>query len=396
MLALALALTLSQSPTMGGVPVSVIGRSAPADYTTSLYLVDPAGAALCADANITTDQAAAITVTRATTTTCEVTAGDIRSISANKPSIESDGLNVWPSSANRVDYSEELSIRWTPTNATTGTVTGTSPMDTEVVPLVTSSAGGYYQSNVFTITGTSAVLSIFVLSESGAQSVNAVLRDTTAGADRCTISATAPTTWAAMRSRPSCNSASITSGNNHVVRVYPGGTAGSSSGDVYFWGAQVEPGITSKTPYIPTAGTAATRNADNITTTVAAANAAGCFSTTFYATVAAFPTTIASNPATLANFNNTTSMLANDGTNTATSNSVSSMSGRSESVRLIWSGASMQLGLGGSMGTAATFDGTMSGGLTTLYIGSLSGSSRFLGGWIKRLKFGTDGTGCAL
>lgn len=396
MLTLALALALAQSPTMGGVPVSVIGRSAPADYTTSLYLVDPSGAALCADANITTDQGVAITVTRATTTTCERAAGDIVLISTGKPSVESDGLNIWPASSNRVDYSGDIDVNWTPTNASTGAVSTTSPMGVAINPVVTTSSGGYYQSAAFTITGTSAVLSAFAISASGTQDVNLVLRDTTAGADRCTITTTAPTTWPAMKSRPSCSSAAIVSGNNHVVRAYPGGTAGSSSTDVYFWGVQVEPGIVAKTPLIVTTGTATTRNADNVTTTVAAANTAGCFSTTFYATTAAFPTTIASNPATLGNFGGATTMLANDGTNTATSNAVASMSGRSETLRLIWSGASMQIGLGGLMGTAAAFDGTMSGGLTTLYVGSLSGSSRYLGGWIKKLKFGTDGAGCGL
>jgi hypothetical protein len=391
MLALALALTLSQSPTMGGVPVSVIGRSAPADFTTSLYLVDPSGAALCADANITTDQGVAISVTRATATTCESAAGNLISISAGKPSVEVDGLNVWPASSNRVAYSGDLSVNWTPTNAVVGAGLSTALLGGDIYTLDTTSSGGYFESPVFTITGTSAVLSFWV---QGSGTYDAILRDTTAGVNRCTATGTAPATWAAMKSRPSCNSSGIVSGNNHVVRVYPGGTAGSGSN--FFDGVQVEPGITAKTPLIVTTGTAATRNADNISTTVAAADAAGCFSATFLATVPAFPRTIASNPATLGNFNNTVSMLANDGTNTATSNSVSNMTDRSEAVRLIWAATSMQIGLGGSMGTAATFDGTMSGGLTTLYIGSLSGTSRQLGGWIKKLKFGTDGTGCAL
>lgn len=393
MIALALAVALAQSPTMAGAPVSAISGRGIVDYTTSLYLTAPSGAALCDDVAITTDQGAAITVTRASAASCEVAAGNIVQLSNNSPIVEALGIGVWPASSNRIDYSVDPGADWTATNATLGVTAGASPSGASILPLATTAAGGYYESNAFTITGTSAVLSIFIKG-TGTESVNARLRDTTAGADRCTISVTAPASWPAQLSRPSCAaSGTIVSGNNHVVRVYPGGTGGESSTDVYFADASVEPGLTVMTPYILTSGTAASRAVDNISTTIANINTGGCFGATFWSTVAAFPRSVATNPSTFAQFNNTATMLLNDGTNTATSNSVSNMTNRSTAVRAFWAGSSMRIGLDGSLGTAATFDGDHVG-TTTLYIGSLSGTSRHLGGFIKSLKVSTDSNGC--
>lgn len=392
MLSLALALTLAQSPSMAGAPVAAVAARS-LDYSVSMYLTGPATAAQCTNAAITTDQSGAVSVTRASTAWCETDAGNMSVIDNDKAVVEADGLRVEASSSNRVADSEALSVNWTASNATTGAERG-GPDGSTVVTLSTSAAGGYYESVAFTITGTSAVASMWVAG-SGSESYAFVLRDTTAGADRCTASGTAPASFTTMRARPSCAaSGTIVSGNNHVLRVFPGGVAGEAT-DVGFWGAQVEPALTTKTSYIKTTGTAATRAADNVSITTPSVVAAGCFSATVYATAPAFPGRIASNPNVIAGYNHAASIFSNDGTNTVNSNAVASMAGRSATVRVLWSGTSLQNGLDGLLGTAGTFDTSMGSG-TTLYLGSTSGTSQYLGGWLKKVKVGTSGAGCTL
>lgn len=392
MLSLALALALSQSPTMAGAPVAAVSSRNALDYSTSLYAAGPTTAEQCTNTAITTDQGGAVTVTRASTAWCETATGNMSLIDNDKAVVESDGLRIEAASSNRLAFSEVLHTNWTPTNATAGSTRG-GPDGSTITTLSTSSSGGYYESAAFTITGTSAVASMWVAG-SGAGTYAFVLRDTTAGADRCTSTGTPPASFTSMKTRPSCSSAAIVSGNNHVLRAYPGGTAGTGS-NVGFWGAQVEPAITVKTSYIKTTGTAATRALDNVSITTADGNTSGCFSATFWTTTASFPRSIATNPATLGQYNNTVTLLGNDGTNTATSNTVANMTDRSATVRTLWGGSSLQIGLDGVMGTAASYDGTMGTG-TTLYLGSLSGTSRQFGGWLKKVKFGTTATGCAL
>jgi hypothetical protein len=149
------------------------------------------------------------------------------------------------------------------------------------------------------------------------------------------------------------------------------------------------------TSYIQTTGTAVTRNADNISLTASGIASAGCFSATILATAPNFPQKIATNPDTIAGYNNTASVFANDGTNTTNSNNVSNMTGLSTTVRVLWGGSAIQLGLNGTMGTAGTFDGSMGTG-STFYLGSNGGASQFMNGWIKNIKIGTSNTGCGL
>lgn len=391
MISLALSLALGLSPTMAGPSGSAVNGSIFVDATNSLYLTAPNAAAQCANANITTDQGGAVTVTRASTTLCQKADLTYVTISANKPVVEADGLRIEPSSTNRVAYSEALEANWTLTNATKFTNIADPLGGSLAEQFDCSIAGCSVKSPTFTITGTSAVLSAWTANE-GAVAGTLVLRDTTAGADRCTITIATSSAFASTHyGRPSCNSSAITSGNNHQVWFFPGGAAGMGAG-VTVWGVSVEPGVTIKTAYIATSGTAVTRAADVITTTITDNSSAGCSGATFKALSPGFPQRLLTKGADFAAFQSSTQLYLNDSTLSRTSPSVTDLTGRSVAYRSQWSGSLMRIDLEGNTGTTAAFDGSMGAG-TTVYIGSNSGVQVFQG-WVYALKFSTSPTGC--
>lgn len=397
MLTLALALALNLGPTMGGPPVAAVASSGTViDYTTSFALTGPATAAQCTNAAVTTTEGGAITVSRASTSYCQKDDGSYVLIDANKLVVEAEGLRTEFSSTNRVANSVTQNATWDLTGGGVGvTLTGTvaDPWGgTTAQKWATLAGGGYLESPAFTITGTSAVMSLWAQNDDPAVTATVVLRDTTAGVNRCTISVNPSTSYSTtMYARPSCSSAVIVSGNSHKVRIFPGGASGDGTGFIAT-GVQVEPGITVKTSYIPTSGTAVTRAADVVTTTTADNSTAGCIKATFKATSPSFPQHIFSRSTDLAVFNNTTSFFSSDGTNTAQSPGVSNVTDRSVPLRVQWGGSSLRAELDSNTGTATSFDGSMGSG-TTLYIGSNSGVQVYQG-WIKALKFSTSTAGC--
>lgn len=391
MLALATSLLLALSPTMAGPPVAAAASNATIDATMSFFLTGPSAAAQCTNAAVTTDQAGTITATRASSSYCQKQDGTYVLIDANKVVVEPDGIRTEPASSNRVPSSEGLSSNWTTLSnaAPDAPSADLDPMGGAIIPFASTVNGGYVESPAFTISSTTAVLSLWVMG--GGHTVAFRLRDTTAGADRCTGTASAGE-WATMAARPSVACSGLTSGNNHVVRLYPGGT--TSTGTAYFHGVQVEPGTAVMTSYIPTSGTAASRAADAITVTTADNGAAGCVGAIIKATAPAFPQRLASRSGDVAAINSTSQIFTADGTNTVfTGGGVSNITDRSVPWRVQWGGSALSASLDTVGVGSGSFDGSMGSG-TTLYVGSNSGVQVFHG-WTKALKFSTSPGGCA-
>lgn len=389
MLSLALTFALGLSPSMAGPPNAAVGTSETYfDYTTSIFLTGPSLVNQCTNGVVTTTEGVTITATRASAAYCQNGSGATALIDANKVVVEPDGIRTEPASSNRVAYSEAIAANWTLTNLSyTGNVADPIGGGT-AEQFDTTSAGGNAKSPTFTITGTSAVMSAW---HQASSTGSLILRDTTAGADRCTITLS-PAGFTSMYARSSCSSSSITSGNNHQVWWFPGGAAGSAT-EASLFGAQVEPVLTTKTSYIPTAGTAASRAADVITITTANNSTSGCVSATIKATAPAFPQRLASRANDVAALNATSQIFTYDGTTTVfTGGGVSNITDRSVPWRVQWGGGSLSASLD-TVGTGSgSFDGTMGSG-TTLYLGSNSGVQVFQG-WTKALKFSTSRTGC--
>lgn len=391
MLSMLVALALSQNTaTMSGIPP----RQLALDFTQTILMTIPG--TLCAGTDLTTDQAGAVTVSRNNTAYCQ-TATTITTVSANKPRIEATGILVEPGSSNRVTQSEDLSSFWSSSGATEDE-TFTAPDGTSTaLAISTASAGDYYESPSFTISSTSAVASVFAMhAVAGAQAYAFRLRDTTAGADRCTGTGTTSATafvWPVMNLRASCSSTGIVSGNTHVLRVYPGGVAGSGTA-VAFWGAQVEPGRTVMTSYIKTAGAAASRAADNVTFTTTSNVAAGCASAYATGTTEASGRVLTTGNGDVIGIASTTQFFANDGTTTITAPATTSYVNNPTWMKTSWSGSTFRIYSGNTgNSTSGSFDGSM--GQTTYYIGSNQSVLQYLNGNIQKIKVSTDPAGCS-
>lgn len=393
--ALAIAL-LALSPSMAGPPLVAVHGSTVIDYTASIFLTGPATAAQCTDAAVTTDQGNAITVSRASSAYCQKTDGTYVLVGSNKLVVEPDGLRVEPGSTNRVAFSEALNGNWTATTITKFQNIADPAGGGTAEEFDDTSSGGNLKSPTFTITGTSAVLSAWY-NHSGVVDGILKLRDTTASADRCTITLTHLTGnfTGTMAARSNCNSSGIVSGNNHQVWFYPGGTGGSASG-VSVWGVQVEPGLVVKTSYIPTSGTAASRASDDVSITVTDFDGRGCVRASVTNTTSTYQGGVvrwfnASGGSPLGTTATTTLSMHDNAT--AATLTVSDVSNRTTTARSQWSGTSMFIESGGSTGTAGTFDGTMgTGGVLTL--GSSGAGGAAIGAWMKAIKYSTSPGGC--
>lgn|GEM_PF-4313435 len=203
-----------------------------------------------------------VTTTRTTTTSCLNSAGsELSWIRAGKPCLRANAMQVETSATNQVLRSEEADhAAWTKTNVTVTANNGThrSPDGSYTADLAEATgAGGILESTAFTLTGTMVAGSVFVRTTSGAQAMSIAVRDTTAGADRCTASATATTTW----QRVSCKSTSATSGNSHVLRVLPGA---AGTGTILVWGMQGEANYYGSS-YIQTTTSATARALERMT-----------------------------------------------------------------------------------------------------------------------------------
>lgn len=201
----------------------------------------------------------ALTFTRSSAKFCADSTGAGGSwLTVNRPCLTNGGIHVEEASTNLAIRNQDFShAAWTASSVTVTANTLTAPDGTlSADTLAGSGAGGYVESTAAAITGSNGTVSVYVRATSGTQAMAIRLRDTTAAADRCTGTLTATTTW----QRVSCTSTGLTTTNDHVVRVFPGGVAGT--GTVVAWGAQQE-AATTVSSLITTAGTSASRSADN-------------------------------------------------------------------------------------------------------------------------------------
>lgn len=258
---LANAQVLSTSIRSGGLSPERF-PSAAGDAALLRFLPTVSASDECTGSSLSGTKGQALTFTRASSAYCTKSDGTMVLLTNDQPRLETHGFLIEEARTNLTIRSEEFNSGWTCTNVTV-TANSTAAPDgvTDADTLSTAVAGSYCESTAFTITGANAAASLYVRTTSGTQAGAYVLRDTTAGADRCTGSFTASTTWAR---RTDCTSAAISTGNSHVLRVYPGGVAGT--GTIVAWGAMTETpsagGVSASTSYVATAGTSASRSAD--------------------------------------------------------------------------------------------------------------------------------------
>lgn len=208
------------------------------------------------------------TFARTGTQSCETVDGGVLLLPDGVPCVSRNGriLNE-PAATNLIQHGTNMANgAWTLTNATR-TGGGESPDTTgdtnsSLWESVTSTvAGGYIESPSFVISATSGNAGAYVSVTAGTQAVAMALRDTTAGVDRCTATLTATTTTQPLY----CGNEALTSGNTHVLRLYPGGTG--ATGTALFWGAQATT-TAQRTSLIQTPiGATAARTATTLVTT---------------------------------------------------------------------------------------------------------------------------------
>jgi hypothetical protein len=167
---------------------------------------------------------------------------------------------------------------------------------------------------------------------------------------------------------------------------------GQPAGTLYLWGAQLETG-TLNTSTILTTSTSATRNADNVSFSAPSwlSDTQGCIALT-----AVVPSPVAN--ARIMSFGangslylaSTTSARINDGTNTVSA-SVTDVTNRQVVYIASWTGSALTL-LADGVTASGTYDGSIIN--STVYLGSTSGSSNFLTGYVSNLRFGATPTAC--
>lgn len=353
----------------------------------------------CDGAALMLSDGTAVSFTRASAATCTKSTGVIVGLTNNQPRVTmGTGLLVEGLTTNRVINSEDFSS-WTCVNTTVTANSTVAPDLTTTGDTLTSTvAGGYCQSTPFTMDGIAGTISVYAKTSAGTQTFGMLFRDVTAGTDFCSATPTATTQWPALvTGRYGCTIPStVISANSHIMRIYPGGVAGT--GTVIVWGAQVE-NKNGATSYVATGATMVSRSADESVSFVPSRpmNLAGCVSVT-----AQFPMYFAGNQVliNLASLWNVpmywagaTSAGMADNVNFPPVESLGGDArGRSIVLRSGWGGTSMRLDINGGVGTSRTYDGTM--GTNIVYLGSGGGSSNFFFGWLRNLKFGTSPAGC--
>jgi hypothetical protein len=173
-----------------------------------------------------------------------------------RPCVTARGLGAFSGATNSALWSESFdNAAWTKTNATVTANAAVSPDGlVRAETIATTLAGGFIESSAVAVSTSAASASVWVRSAAGSQVGTLLIRDTTAGADRCSASFTATVDWQRVIVR--CEYPSLTSSNNHVMRLLPGGAGG---GTIEAWGAQFDANaIGTATSYVYTEGTAVT------------------------------------------------------------------------------------------------------------------------------------------
>ncbi len=404
-LALLTATLLTQSVSLAGKEPALMPTNRLGPDFFSYSLGAPASGAQCLNALITSDQADAITCTRASTAMCTKADGTMVSHSADRCRVQANGiLREWTRTNEALRSQEIDNAAWTPLNgfivapvrtanaavAPDGTTTAEqidfpSSMDgiadhysylfSVLADNTSTRAGSIY------LKGCSGSGTIWLWGHTGAAVSGHVACAYTSGAwSRCSTTFTG----------------SIGSGGDFLVfgidqRIAAQTT--TSTQCVYAWGAQAEVGAF-PTSYIPTAGTTVARSTDEITTTLSQGIASrGCMSAsvTYGATYPAAGGTDSwlnlGGQSHLQTYS-ATNVRATDGTNQPTI-TIASMLNGTTAARAHWSAATGFNVTSGATTNSTAFTGSASG-TNVLTIGGLV-ESYFE---IRAIRANTNAAGC--
>jgi hypothetical protein len=204
-----------------------------------------------------------ITISRASTQTCEISAGVLTSVVSNKPCVESGALKVEPSGTNLLLQSEGLSAApWADNNTPTvtantwdfgiGSATGETIDDNDAAlsegraQSVATTTTGLWTGSCYFQSGTLSSARLFINVTGGT------------GSGSCTFSGLSATT-----SRQSCT-VTVGTGVTALTFIPVAGALASDTGSIKVGGCQLETGSVA-TSYIPTAGATASRAAQTTT-----------------------------------------------------------------------------------------------------------------------------------
>ncbi len=385
-----------------------VANACVADYFTSLMTSNPG--TQCSGTVPTMSGGETLTITRASSAYCTASTGGMFLKTAGQSRVSNAGMLIEGPRTNYVLYSEELdnaawsgsatittNVRAPPWSASTlmDNVASVAISNRYQCPTASSTTAFATSGYARTAATQSVTLTNYCVGTSWATCGG--YTDSTdysggAGGQQCTAAVDSTTTTGRITTWANCNGSETTT----CLEVQG---INSGNGNADWGGIQIEGGSFASS-YIPTTGTAASRAADDVHFTPSQSMATeGCVSGTV-TLGPKLPTgwvnLIGGETDDLVSVNSGLALFAmNDGTNGITLDPLATLARGTFNFRATWGGASMSLTVGAITETAA-FDGAMSDVFTDVYLGSRGGTSQFLFGHLKNLKFGTSATGCAL
>lgn len=354
----------------------------------------------------TTETGETVTFTRTGPTVfCTKSDGTMVALANNLPRINAAGLVIESTRFRPLTRTQELDL-WTATNATVTANNATAPDGTATAETVVSTtAGGYIQSPTWTTSGTGTlVATVYVRAKTGTQTGTIIIRDTTAGVDRCTASFTATTTWStfygAVDTRASCVTTAHVSGNVVAIRLLPGG---ASTGTLEAWGGGIDQGggaNPTATSYVANSASTSTRGSELFSflppATLSAYSTEGCIAGTL--TVPPLTaggggrivgaTTGSDTPAYQSGSG---AIGVHDGTGSVSA-TTTSFAGRTVRFRAFWGGGTKGVWVDG-ISNQTSFDGSFSN-LSPFYIGNLGTGGNAIDATVRDLRLGRSKFGC--